>query len=471
MKALGARVESVAERLPVGESMAKAYDLFVIGSGTAAMVVSHRVAAAGWKVAVADYRPFGGTCALRGSDPKKIHVGAVQAIDDVRRMTGRGVVATDAHIDWRQLIEFKRSFTVPVPANQEKGYAEKGIDTYHGRAQFTGHNTIGVDEHVFETRYVLLATGARPAPLGFPGEEHLITNEEFLELAQLPKRIVLVGGGYIAAEFSHIGARAGAHVTILQRGERLLPQFDRDLVGWLLGRFQELNIDVRTGHSVSGVARTGATFVVTAEASDRRTMTVEADLVVHAAGRIPDLDGLNVDAAGVERDERGHLRLNDFLQSVSNPSVYAAGDAAQKGPPLTPVASHDAKIVARNLLEGNRHTPDYRGVPSVAFTIPPIARVGLSEEEVRERGLTFRIKSQNVANWYSARRVAETVYGFKVLVEDGTERILGAHLVGPHADEVISIFGIGIRNDLTATALKSMIFAYPTTSSDVAYML
>jgi len=255
--------------------MAKTYDLFVIGSGTAAMVASHRVATAGWKVAVADYRPFGGMCAPRGCDPKKVLVGAVQVIDDVRRMTGRGVAATDAHIDWHQLIEFKRSFTRPVSANQEKRYAEKGIDAYHGRAKFTGRNTIEVSGNVCETRHVLLATGARPAPLGFPGEKHLVTNEEFLELEELPKRIVLVGGGYIAAEFSHIAARAGARVTILQRGDRLLPQFERDLVGWLLERFHELDIDVRTGHSVTAIAKRGATFVVTAESSDHRRTTVE----------------------------------------------------------------------------------------------------------------------------------------------------------------------------------------------------
>lgn len=260
--------------------MPNSYDLFVIGSGTAAMVASHRVAAAGWKVAVADYRAYGGTCALRGCDPKKVLVGAVQVIDDVRRMTGRGVAATETHIDWRQLMEFKRSFTGPVPANQEKRYAEKGIDTYHGRAQFTRRNTLEVGGHAFEARHVLIATGARPAPLRFPGEEHLITNEEFLELEELPKRIVLVGGGYIAAEFSHIAARAGANVTILQRGDRILPQFDRDLVGSLLERFHQLDIDVRTGHSVTAVARTGAAFVVTAESSDHRKTNVEADLVV-----------------------------------------------------------------------------------------------------------------------------------------------------------------------------------------------
>lgn len=451
--------------------MEKAYDLFVIGTGTAAVVASHGTAAAGWKVAVADYRPFGGTCALRGCDPKKILIGAVQVIDDVRRMAPHGVSADEAHVGWRALIKFKRGFTGPIPAKQEKQFAAKGIDTYHERARFTGRNTVEVDGKLsFQVRHVLLATGARPAPLAFPGEEHVITNEEFLELEELPKRVVLVGGGYIAAEFSHIAARAGAQVTILQRGDRMLPQFEPELVTWLMGKFRQLDIDVRTQHSVTGVAKTEAGFVVTAE-SNGKTTEVIADLVVHAAGRIPDIDGVDLDAAGVERDHRGRLKLNAFLQSVSNPSVYAAGDAAQNGPPLTPVAGHDAKIVVRNLLEGNRHTPDYKGVPSVAFTIPPIARVGLSEQEARERGLKVRIKSQSVSDWYSARRIAETVYGFKVLVDESTDRIIGAHLVGPHAEEVINIFGLSIRNDLTATALKNMMFAYPTGASDIAYML
>ncbi len=450
--------------------MTATYDLFVIGSGTAASVASHRMAAAGWKVAVADHRPFGGTCALRGCDPKKVLVGAVQIIDDVRRMTGRGLTS-EAHIGWRELIEFKRSFTEPVPAVRERDYADKGIATYHGPVRFTSRNTLEVDGNALEARHVLIATGARPAPLRFPGAEHLITNEEFLELEELPNRIVLVGGGYIAAEFSHIAARAGAQVTILHRGDRILPKFDQDLVSWLLERFRQLSIDVRTGHSVTAVANIETGFVVTAESSSRTKVDIEADLVVHAAGRIPDLDALDLDAADVERDHRRHLKLNDFLQSVSNPIVYAAGDAAQKGPPLTPVASHDAKVVARNLLEGNHHTPDYRGVPSVAFTIPPISRVGLSEQEARERGLKFRMKSHSVPAWFSARRVAETVYGFKVLIDESTDRILGAHLVGPHADEVIGLFGLAIRNDLTAAALKDMIFAYPTSASDIPSML
>ncbi|WP_019195316.1 dihydrolipoyl dehydrogenase family protein [Afipia birgiae] len=450
--------------------MTKAYDLIVIGTGTAAMVASHRTASAGWKVAVIDYRPFGGTCALRGCDPKKMLITGAQVIDDIRRMSGRGIVAEDARIAWRDLMEFKRTFTGPVPSKQQKSYEASGIDTYRAAARFVSQNAVEVDGNRLEAKHILIATGARPVPLGFPGEEHLITNEEFLEMDELPNRIVLVGGGYIAAEFSHIAARAGAKVTVLQRGERMLMQFDADLVGGLMESFHRVGIDVRTKHVVESVEKNGSNFVVRANTKNGE-QTFEADLVVHAAGRIPDFEHLNLQAAGIDRDEHGHLKLNEFLQSVSNPAVYAAGDAAAKGPPLTPVSSHDAKVVVGNLLEGNLHRPDYRGVPSVAFTIPPIAAVGMSEQRARESGRKFRVKSEKTSNWYTARRVAERVYGYKLLVEEGTEHILGAHLVGPHVDEVINIFGLAIRHGLTAADLKTTMFAYPTGASDIGDML
>ncbi|RTL48060.1 MAG: NAD(P)/FAD-dependent oxidoreductase [Bradyrhizobiaceae bacterium] len=450
--------------------MTKAYDLIVVGSGTAAMVASHRTASAGWKVAVIDYRPFGGTCALRGCDPKKMLVTGAQVIDDIRRMNGRGIVAADARIAWHDLMEFKRTFTGPVPDKQQKSYDVSGIDTYHAAARFVSPTKIEVDGNRLEAKHILIATGARPVPLGFPGEEHLVTNEEFLEMDELPSRIVLVGGGYIAAEFSHIAARAGAKVTVLQRGERMLMQFDADVVGWLMESFHRVGIDVQTKHVVEAVEKKGSNFIVRAT-TESGEQTFEADLVVHAAGRIPDLEDLNLQAAGVDRDEHGRLKLNEFLQSVSNPAVYAAGDAAAKGPPLTPISSHDAKVVVGNLLEGNRHRPDYRGVPSVAFTIPPIAAVGMSEQQVRESGRKFRVKSEKTSTWYTARRVAESVYGHKVLVEEGTGHILGAHLVGPHVDEVINIFGLAIRYGLTATDLKTTMFAYPTGASDIGDMI
>lgn len=450
--------------------MAKKYDLVVIGSGTAAQVASHLTASAGWKVAVIDHRPFGGTCALRGCDPKKMLLTGAHVIDDIRRMTGRGIVAPGARVAWRDLMAFKRTFTGPIPEKQETRYRMKDIDPYHGTARFVAHNALQVDGERLESRYILIATGARPVPLAFPGAEHLITNEEFLDLDDLPKRIVLVGGGYVASEFSHIASRAGASVIVLQRVSRVLPEFDPDLVKWLIDSFQRAGIDVRTGHSVEAVEKDGTGFRVRAMTRNGEK-SFGADSVVHAAGRIPDLDQLDLEAGNVERDEHGRLLLNDFLQSNSNPSVYAAGDAAEKGPPLTPVSSHDAKVVVRNLLEGNRHRPDYRGVPSVAFTIPAIARVGLSEEEARTKGIKFRVKSEQAANWYTARRVAEGVYGFKVMVDEATDEIVGAHLVGPNVEEVINIFALAIRHRLTASALKSTVFAYPTGASDIGYML
>jgi glutathione reductase (NADPH) len=448
--------------------MAKTYDLVIIGSGTAAQVVSAQVRAAGWEIAVIDHRPFGGTCQLRGCDPKKILISGAEAIDAVSRMRGHGV-SGEPRIDWRELMAFKRSFTEPIPRKQEQGYAAKGIDAFHGLARFTGPDAVAVEGQELKARHILIAAGARPVPLGIPGEEHVVTSDRFLELSALPARIAMIGGGYIAAEFSHLAARAGAHVTVLQRAERMLPAFDPDLVGWLMEKFVELGIDVRARSTVQRIDKTANGFLVHAS-TDGQVTTVAADLVVHAAGRAPDLDALDLAAADVVA-AKGRLRLNEFLQSVSNPKVYAAGDAASSGPPLTPVSSHDGKIVTGNLLDGNRHKPDYRGVPSIAFTIPPIAAVGLGEAEARARGLKFRINSENVSDWYTARRLNETVYGFKTLVDPDTGRILGAHLVGPHAEDVINLFALAIRHGLTAEDIKTTMFAYPTGASDIGYML
>ncbi len=448
--------------------MAKQYDLAIIGAGTAAMTAAMRVRAAGKEVAVIDHRPFGGTCALRGCDPKKMLISGTDAFDHAHRMHDKGVTG-NVHIDWPALMAFKRTFTDPVPEKMEQQYQGKGIDTYHGKARFTGKNTLQVGTDILEAKYILLASGAEPIKLHIPGEQHLMDNEGFLALETLPHRIVLVGGGYIAAEFSHIAARAGSKVTVLQHGESMLKEFDADLVRWLMASFTALGIDVRTKTSVERVEKTSGGYQVFSSTDDKQSM-IEADLVVHAAGRAPDFTAFDLAAAGIET-EKGSLKLNQYLQSVSNPSVYAAGDAARMGPPLTPVSSHDAKVVAANILNGNQKKPNYHGVPSVAFTIPPIASVGLTEAKAREKGLKFRMQSQETPTWFTARQQAESVYGFKVLVDEATDYILGAHLVGPHVDEVINIFALAIRHGLTTEDLKTTMFAYPTGASDIGSMV
>jgi glutathione reductase (NADPH) len=445
-----------------------AYDLIVIGTGTAAQVAAGQVRKAGHSVAVIDHRPFGGTCALRGCDPKKMLVSGAEVVDFARRMHRRGVTG-EVSIDWKELIAFKRSFTDPVPKKREEAFAKQGIDAFHGIAHFAAPDAVTVDGRTLKGRHVLIASGARPAPLGFPGAEHAIMSDAFMELEHLPGRIAMVGGGYIAAEFSHIAARAGAKVTVLQRGERMLTKFDGDLVGWLMEKFGDIGIDVHTRSTVTAIEPSSEGYHVHTQTSEGEAVVV-ADLVVHAAGRVPDIEVLNLPAGGVAT-EGGRLQLNDHLQSVTNPIVYAAGDAAAKGPPVTPVSSHDAKIVAANILDGNRHTPDYRGVPSVAFTLPPIAAVGLSEAAARQQHPNVRVNSADVPDWYTARRVGESVYAYKTLVDGVSGQILGAHLVGPHADEVINLFAIAIRHDLTVDDVQSTMFAYPTGASDIGYML
>ena len=449
--------------------MTKQYDLVAIGTGTGASTAAAQCRAAGWRVAVIDHLPFGGTCALRGCDPKKVLVGAAEAIDHDHRMRSHGVAGGEPVIEWNALIKFKRTFTEPVPAMKEKSFAKIGIDTYHGRAKFCGPRSVEVDGEVLESRFILIAVGAVPMHLGIPGEEHVITSTEFLELDKLPKKIVLLGGGFIAAEFANIAAQAGAQVTVIEQMDRMLNPFDPDLVGWLMEKFRAVGIDVRLNTRVTAIEKNNGGLSVRTSSSDQDEVFT-ADLVVHAAGRVPDLEPLDLAAAGV-KSEKGHLQLNEFLQSVSNAAVYAVGDAASSGPPLTPVSSHDAKVAAANMINGNHAKPNYLGVPSVAFTIPPIASVGLSEKQALEKGLKFRMQSEKASNWYTARRVAETTYGFKVLVEETTGHILGAHLVGPHADEVINLFALAIRKGLTAEDLKTTIFAYPTGASDIGYMV
>jgi glutathione reductase (NADPH) len=445
-------------------------DVIVLGTGSAAQNVAYTCRASGWSVAVVDSRPFGGTCQLRGCDPKKVLVGVAELVDWSHRMQGQGVSASGLSISWSEMIRFKRTFTDPVPEQTEQSFAQAGILTRHGRAHFVDRTSVEVGGDTLVGHYVVIATGARHAPLGIPGEELLTTSTQFMELDDLPPRVAFVGGGYIAFEFAHIAARAGARVQVLHRGTHPLNKFDPDLVSQLVQATGELGVEVRLNTAVAAIERQGDHLLVHAR-TGAQEHTVEADLVVHAAGRVPEIDDLDLGVAGVSHEKEGVL-VNEYLQSVSNPAVYAAGDAVKSGGfPLTPVAGMQGDIVAHNLLEGNRRTPNYTGIPSVVFTTPPLARVGLLEETVRAQGLRFTTHSGDTSGWYSSRRVALPHTGFKVLVEEGTERLLGAHLLGLHAEEVINLFALAMRAGLRASDLKQMVYAYPTSASDIGYMV
>ena len=445
-------------------------DVIVIGTGSAAQNVAYKCREADWSVAVIDSRPFGGTCQLRGCDPKRVLVGVSELADWSRRMQGKGVSAPALSLEWEDLIRFKRTFTDTAPQENARAFAHAGIATKQGRAHFVDRTSVEVDAETLVGRHVVIAGGARHATLGIPGEDLLTTSTQFLELDHLPRRILFVGGGYIAFEFAHVAARASAQVTVLHRGSRPLHKFDPDLVGTLVEATKSLGVEVGLNTEVVAIERRADRLLVHARTGEEE-QTFEADMAVHAAGRVPEIDDLNLEAAGVARTAAG-VTVNDYLQSVSNPAVYAAGDAVDSGRfPLTPVAGMQGAIVASNLLKGNHGIPNYAGIPSVVFTTPPLARVGLTEEAARAQGLHFKTNQGDTSDWYSSRRVGLRHTGFKTLVEEGTGRILGAHLLGPQADEVINLFGMAIRHGIRANDLRHMLFAYPTNASDLSSML
>ena len=465
------------------------FNLIVIGTGVAASTVVWECHSAGWKTGVIDSRPFGGTCALRGCDPKKVLVGVAELIDWGRRMQDKGVsgnVSSNLRIDWAKLMQFKRTFTEPVPKNREDSFNKAGIATFHGNARFIGPNTIRItneennSERTIESENILIATGSKPVKLNITGEENVVTSDEFLDLNELPDNIVFIGGGYISFEFAHLAARAGSKVTILHRGKVPLAGFDPDLVEILLKRTHEVGINVELEASVKkvDVKDNGRKFAVHLSTSEnnvrdkKEDKIVETGLVVHGAGRVPNTEDLDLESGGVQSDPKGGVKVNQYLQSVSNPSIYAAGDAAAtQGIPLTPIAAYEGHAVAQNLLNGKHQQPNYNGIPSVVFTIPPLASVGLQEHMAKQLGLQFRTNFQETSSWYSSRKIGENCSGYKVLIEKNTNRILGAHLLGTHAEEVINIFALAVRLGLEAEVVKQGIYTYPTNSYDIRYML
>jgi len=450
--------------------MDKKFDLVVIGTGSGGSVPANKCRAAGWEVAVIDELPYGGTCALRGCDPKKILVGATELADWARRMKTHGVISEEPRIDWPGLLRFKSKFTGPVPDNRERSFEKRGIATYHGTARFLDQSHVQAGDDTLEARRFVVASGARPATLGIPGEELLTTSTEFLELKELPKRIVFIGGGYISFEFAHVAARVGASATILHRSERPLRGFDPDLVRSLVATTEDRGVDVRLNAPVRAVEKRGDSLVVVAGSENGR-VEIEADLAVHGAGRVPNVERLDLAAGEIDASRRGVV-VNEHLRSVSNPAVYAAGDAAATaGAALTPVAGMEGHIVASNLLKGDARTADYTGVSSVVFTTPPLAGVGFSEEEAREKGLRFRVRSGDTSGWYSSQRVGEETSGYKVLIEEESGKILGAHLLGAHSEELINLFALAMRQGIKSSDLKQMAYSYPSRGSDIPYML
>lgn len=439
------------------------YEVMVIGSGTVAQNVVPRCAQAGLRVAVIDRLPYGGTCARRGCDPKKVLLAAAEAVGRARMLSDVGLVGQPV-IDWPALMARKRTFTEPVAPRIEGWLRETGAETLHGDARIVGRDQVEVAGRSLRAANIVVATGARPMPLGFEGEELVTTSDEFLELDELAPRIVFIGGGYISFEFAWLARVVGAEVTILHRSSRVLKSFDGGLAAMVVERYRALGIRVLTDAPVRRVRREGGDLLVDTDAE-----AIVADLVVHGAGRMADIDDLGLISAGVEFGPRG-VHVDAHLRSVSNPRAWAAGDAADIGAPLTPVASRQGKIVAAGIL-GEDAVFDGQVTPSVVFSDPPLAAVGMSTDEAQTLGDSVSIKRSDMGSWFTQRRLGHTHAGSAIVTDASSGQLLGAHLLGANADELINVFALAIRQGATRDDLMATTWAYPTASSDVSYMV
>jgi glutathione reductase (NADPH) len=449
--------------------MAERYDVLVLGAGNAGIGAASVARAAGLSVAVIEGRDVGGTCPLRGCVPKKVLVAAAQALHQISLAPIHQIELGPARLDWGKLIARERSFVEGASAGFEALLAERGIGLKRGRGRFAGPRRIAVGDELIEGGKIVIATGSKPRPLPISGMEHLITSEDILEMTSLPKSLVFIGGGVVALEFSHVFARAGCKVTILEATDRLLPTLDEEAVSVLHGETTRIGIEVHRGVTVEAVRVEGDQLAVLARiAGEPRRFLAER--AANGAGRIADLDGLDLEAGGVAY-EGAKIAVDGHLRSTSNSLVYVAGDALWSAPQLSPVASYTGRLVGENIVKGDHKIVDYDGIPANVYTVPGLASVGGTEVVLAAAGRDFEVKRTDMSDWRSARTYAETVAFAKVMVEKGSRRILGAHLVGHGAEEVIHLFAFAIKHGIDAGALAGSVYAYPSFSSDLKYLV
>jgi glutathione reductase (NADPH) len=447
----------------------ESFDLIVLGAGNAGQAAAGAARAAGWSVAIVEEDLVGGVCPNRGCTPKKVLVAAAEVLDTIRRAGGHAIEVHGAKLDWPALIARKQSIVAPLPEAMAKSLAQRGIELVRGRGSFVEGGVLRVGERQLSAPKIVIATGSRPRPLSFPGAELVDTSDDFLAMEQLPASMVFIGAGVISMEFAHVLARAGSQAIVLGRGDRPLGNFDAEAVEALVVHSRAVGIDLRDHAKVLAVHRQDRGLLVEfEEAGARRSVTVER--VLNGSGRVANVDGLGLEHLGIK--VHGHkVAVDVHLRSVDNPDVYFAGDALDGAPQLSPVATTEGKLVGHNLLHEDQRAIDYRTNPSAVFTIPSIARVGLTAEAATAQGLAFEVKRTDMRAWISARTYREEAAYAKVLVEQGSGLILGADLVGHGAADTVHVFSLAMRYGIPASALQALEYAYPTATSDVKYLV
>ncbi len=438
------------------------YDVVIIGSGASGTSVAFETRAAGLSVAIVEERSWGGTCVLRGCDPKKVLVGAAEARNFSKRLRGKGIKQA-ATISWSDLMAFKETFVEDVPEQRLQSFQEAGIETFFGKAQFQSKETLLVGEDLLHVKNIVLATGASPNKQDIPGNDFILTSDDFLSLKHLPDSITFIGGGYISFEFASIALAAGKEVHIIHHNSNPLKKFDPDFVAALVSLMEEEGVHFHFDTTISKVEKKAEKLQISGE----NDFVLQTDNIIGATGRTPNISHLDLEKAHIDYTKKG-ITVNEKLQTVSNPHIYACGDvAATKGAPLTPVVSMEAAIVSQNIL-GADDAIHYPAIPSVVFTSPKLASIGITIQEAKEQPAKYQIKNHDTTNWYTYKRTNEPLALAKIIVDKSNQQIKGAHFLSEEADYMINYIAILMKANLTLSDLQSVLFAYPSPASDLS---
>lgn len=441
------------------------YDLFVIGAGSGGVRAARMAASHGARVAIAEDRYFGGTCVNVGCVPKKLYVYASQFSESFAGSVGFGWKPGKPEFDWSVLVANKDKEIQRLQGVYDRLLHESGATVINGRARLIDAHTVQVGETTYSAERILVATGGWPFVPNVVGKEHIITSNEIFNLPALPKRILIVGGGYIAVEFAGILHGLGVKVSVLERGDKVLRGFDEDIRDFLIQEMTNKGIEFHFNTTVDHIEKHSDGYSV--HTTDDKL--IETDLVMYATGRVPNTKGIGLESVGVALDEIGAIKVNDDYQT-NVASIYALGDVTNRVN-LTPVATAEGMALVNKLYANKAGKVDYDNIPTAVFSQPNIATVGLNEAEASS-------KYANDVDIYKSvfKPMKNTLAGInektmmKMIVVRSTDKVVGMHMVGPDAGEIIQGMAVAIRAGATKAIFDSTIGIHPTAAEEFVTM-
>ncbi len=441
------------------------YDLFVIGAGSGGVRAARMAAGLGAKVAIAEDRYVGGTCVNVGCVPKKLYMYASQFSESFAAAAGFGWQVGDSSFTWTSLVANKDKEINRLQAVYHKLLRDSQVMVLNGRATLINAHTVKVGDNTYSAERILVATGGWPFVPEVEGSAHIVTSNEIFNLATLPKQMVIVGGGYIAMEFAGILHGLGVDVTIVERGSKILRGFDEDIRDFLVAQMSKKGIQFRFNTRVEKIKQESDAYIVHTINGE----TLVTDLVMYATGRVPNTKNMGLEAIGVDMDFVGAIKVNDDYQT-NVPSIYALGDVTNRVN-LTPVATSEGMAMVNKLYSNHYREVDYDNIPTAVFSQPSIGTVGLTEAQALAKYPAdidiYKADFKPMKNTLSGSSERTLM---KMIVVRSTDKVVGMHIVGPDAGEIIQGFAVAMRAGATKAVFDSTIGIHPTAAEEFVTM-